>query len=315
MATDSQARRWNAVRPLFPPFILPPFAGLRGERGYIRPSISLQPNVTDLAMNQSRLLIMLLPFCLLPLLAQQMGAQPAASPVSVPFNSAWFGTVGAGLTAHDNGAFSRRLASFVPAKPDGEPYLYQNSEFFETGTILTAGGGLLFGERYLVGGSGEMVRYPESQSIMPPGSPRDQYILRGGGGGLDFGYAVVNDGQTLVFPYLQGGYYGYTLEYHNNQSDSLPFFEGNPVAPGGVGTYTGAAPRVAIGVGLVHFLGSAEADGSRSGFVVAARLTWGVMPSRPSWEQDGKPVNNGGLTPAWNGVSFGISIGGGGGGK
>lgn len=245
---------------------------------------------------------------LLLLLAQQGNAQPATS---FRFKSAWFGTIGVGLTAHDNGAFSRRLASYVPSKPDGEPYLYQNREFFGTGTMLSAGGGVLLDERYLLGGSGEMVSYPEMESIMPPGSPRDRYILSGGGGGIDVGYAVVNDGQTLVFPYLQGGYYGYTLEYHNNQTDSLPFFEGNPVAPSGIGTYTGAAPRVALGVGLVHYLGSTETDGSRSGFVIAARLTWGVMPSRPLWEQDGKPVNNGGLTPAWNGVSFSISVGGG----
>lgn len=248
------------------------------------------------------------------LLAQPTTAQPAAAPpVSAPFNSAWFGTVGAGLTAHDNGAFSRRLASYVPQKPDGEPYLYQNDEFSETGTILTAGGGFLFNERYLLGGSAEMVSYPESESIMPPGSPRDRYTLGGIGGGVDVGYALVNDGQTLLFPYLQAGYYGYTLEYHNNQTDSLSFFEGNPVAPGGVGSYAGAAPRVALGIGLVHFLGSAERDGSRSGFVIAARLTWGVMPSRPAWKQDGVTVNNGGLTPAWNGVSFSISVGGGGG--
>jgi len=264
-------------------------------------------------MKLSRLFAVAFAPLLAPLLATYTFAQTPTSPPSTSFNSAWFGTVGAGLTAHDNGAFSRRLASFVPSKPDGEAYLYQNSEFFETGTMLTAGGGFLLNERYLVGGSGEMVRYPETESIVPPGTPRDRYILSGGGGGLDLGYALVNDGQTLLFPYLQGGYYGYTLEYHNNQTDSLPFFEGNPVAPGGVGTYTGAAPRVAIGIGLVHFLGSAEADGSRNGFVIAARLTWGVMPSRPSWEQEGKTVNNGGLTPAWNGVSFGISVGGGGG--
>lgn len=264
-------------------------------------------------MNRSRLLIALIAPLLLPLLAKQLRSQPADSPASFSFNSAWFATIGAGLTAHDNGAFSRRLASYVPQQPDGEPYLYQNSEFFETGTMLAAGGGVLLNERYLLGGSAELVSYPESESIMPPGSPRDRYTLGGIGGGIDIGYALVNDGQTLVFPYLQGGYYSYSLDYQNNQTDSLPFFEGNPVAPGGVGSYAGAAPRVALGVGLVHYLGSAERDGSRSGFVIAARLTWGVMPSRPLWKQDGETVNNGGLTPAWNGVSFSISVGGGGG--
>jgi hypothetical protein len=227
------------------------------------------------------------------------------------FETAWFGTVGAGIAVHDNGAFSRRLASYTPLKPNGENRLYQTEPFFGTGGTWNAGVGLLVGRNYFIGVSGETVSYATAKSIVPPETPQDEYMLSGSGGGLDLGYALVNRDGVLVVPYVQAGYYGYSLDYHNAQNDSIPFFEGTPVAPGTTATFTGAAPRVALGIGLMKFLGSPDADGSQSGLVLCARLTWGVMPSRPSWEQNGTKVDNGGLTPAYNGVALSISIGGG----
>lgn len=237
----------------------------------------------------------------------------SSSSLAQPLSTAWFAGVGGGLAAHDNGAFSRRLKSYTPLRDNGEDYLYQTGDFATAGITLNAGGAVLFGGSYVVGASGEMVSYPVVHSINAPGNARDEYRLGGWGGGLDLGFAAVNDAGMLVFPYLHLGYYGYGLDYTNNQGDSIPFFEGKPVPPGTTATYTGAAPRLGIGIGMVKLIG-VDGAGSTGGFAIAARLTWGVMPSRPEWlEPDGTVVNNGGLTPAYNGVALSVSIGGGGG--
>ena len=228
-----------------------------------------------------------------------------------PLSTAWFAGVGGGLAAHDNGAFSRRLKSYTPAHANGESFLYQTGDFPSTGLTLDAGGGLMVGGGWVIGASGQMVSYPVVTSINGPGTTADEYSLGGSGAGLDVGYALVNDAGTLIFPYLQGGYYGYSLDYTNNQSEAIPFFEGKPVASGATATYTGAAPRLGLGVGLVKLIG-VDGAGSTGGMAVTARLSWGMMLSRPEWkEPDGSVVNNGGLTPAYNGVSFSITIGGG----
>jgi hypothetical protein len=232
------------------------------------------------------------------------------TPISPALSWAWFGWVGGGVSAHDNGPFSRRLRSYTPVGTDGENMLYQTEHFSSIGLNLVAGGGVLFNEVYMIGASGERVSFPTVEAITSPGRPRDQYSLTGGGGGLDLGYAIVNEDATLIYPFIHAGLYGYSLEYRNNQSDSIPFFEGNPVPPGTTATYNGSAIRLGAGIGLVKFLG----DGT-GGLLVGARLTYGHMPSRPEWEDNGTVVNNGGLTPCYNAVMFSLSVGGGGGGR
>ncbi|MBS1912940.1 MAG: hypothetical protein JST22_13220 [Bacteroidetes bacterium] len=224
-------------------------------------------------------------------------------------DGAFFGSVGAGLAAHDNGAFSRRLKQYTPLKPGGEEYVYQTRDFSTAGTVVSGSIGWMFGGRYVIGAAAEQVSYPEMNSINAPGNPRDRYLLAAQGAGLDFGYAVVNRAGMLVYPYGHLGYYGYTLDYTNNQPTPIPFFEGKPVASGATATYTGSAPRWALGVNMVKFIGATPAPGS---LAITARLSWGMMFSRPAWkEPGGDVVNNGGLTPGYNGVALTIGIGGG----
>jgi hypothetical protein len=226
---------------------------------------------------------------------------------------AWFVAAGAGLAAHDNGAFSDRLKSYAPVRANGENFIYQTGDFSSAGTTLDAGLGMLFGGRYIIGASGEQVGYPAVRSINGPGNARDVYSLGAREAGLDFGYAAVNDDGMLIFPYLHAGYAAYGLDYSNNQDEAIPFFEGKPVAPGTTATYTGGGARLALGLGLVKLIG-VDGAGSTAGFLVSARVTWGMMISRPEWhEPDGSIVNNGGLTPGYNGVVFSISVGAGGG--
>ncbi|MDB5034666.1 MAG: hypothetical protein JWQ98_1907 [Chlorobi bacterium] len=242
----------------------------------------------------------------------------AASPLlpAQSLSTAWFGTVGGGLATLDNGAFSDRLKSYTPSHAGGEHFLYQTDAFATTGYTIDAGAAMLLGESFVIGASGQRLSYAPMETITPPGAPRDEYLLSGGGGGIDLGYAVVNaasagGSSTLVYPFLQGGYYGYSLQYSNHQSEPIPFFEGKAVPAGTSATYTGAAPRLGIGVGLVHLIG-VDGSGSTGGLAIAARVMWGSMLSRPEWnEPDGAKVGNGGLTPAYNGVTFSVSIGGG----
>lgn len=221
-------------------------------------------------------------------------------------NGAVIGMVGAGLAAHDNGAFSNRLQSYTPTRANGEELIYQTENFISAGTALNAGLCTMFGRGYVLGLAAERTAYPTVHAVTSPGSPRDDYDLSAIEGGLDLGYAFVNDVSTIVYPFLHTGYCSYSLEYHNQQGVPVPFFEGQPVASGSSATYTGAGARWALGVGLVHFLGSSD------GLAIAARLTWGMMVSRAEWaEPDGGTVKNGGLTPGYNGVNLSISIGGG----
>lgn len=217
--------------------------------------------------------------------------------------------VGGGLSAYDNGAFSDRLKSYTPVRGNGENFLYQTEDFPTTGWTVNASLGAFVGDDLFVGLSGQKVLYPTINSINSPGNPRDQYTLNGMGGGLDLGLVLHRATGTVLMPYLHGGYYGYELEYVNKQSEAIPFFEGKPVASGSSAVYSGYAPRVAVGVELVHLLTS-SAGGSFAP-AVTARLDWGMMISRPEWkEPDGSTVSNGGLTPAYNGVSLSVAISG-----
>ena len=218
--------------------------------------------------------------------------------------TAWFGGIGAGLVAHDNGSFSDRLQSWSPLGENGQEQVYRTGRFSGTGFTLNAGGSLLFSRKYVVGASGEWLTFPTVESITT-NDIRSEYDLSGGGGQLELGYAAVNNKGTLVWPYLSLGYYGYSLDFHNNQSDSIPFFEGEPVAPGTTATYTGASFRPGLGVGLTRFM-------STAGLVLTARLGWGMFLSHPEWENAaGNIVNNGGKTPCYSGVGLSVTIGGG----
>jgi hypothetical protein len=219
----------------------------------------------------------------------------------------WFAGIGAGIGAHDNGPLSRRLQQYTPAI-GGENLLYRTEDFPNIGATLNASTGVLINEALLFGLNGESITFPTVYSRSGPGNVQDEYNLSAIGGGLDIGYAVINDDATLVYPFLHAGYHQYELLYTNNQRDSVPFFEGNPVPAGATATYTGGALRFAVGVGLTRYLGGLS-GGSAGPFMINARLSYGRMPSRPAWEQNGETVNNGGHTPEYNAVTLSVTIG------
>ncbi|MCB0712063.1 MAG: hypothetical protein KDD67_07010 [Ignavibacteriae bacterium] len=226
-------------------------------------------------------------------------------------SSAWFGGIGVGIGAHDNEAFSNRLSSWSPVGENGREMVYRTGRFSSTGFTANAGGGLLLGGGFVLGASGERLFFPSVVGVTTE-EEVGEYSLSGGGGGLEFGWAFYNNSGTLVWPYVSVGYYGYALDFTNNLSDSIPLFEGTPIAPGGQATYTGAAPRIGLGVGLTRFLGGSKGASSITVPVVTARLGWGIFPSHPEWEQDGVTVNNGGHTPCYSALALSVTIGGGG---
>lgn len=219
--------------------------------------------------------------------------------------SAWFGGVGVGVGAHDNGPFSNRLQSWSPVGADNMERVYRTGAVSGTGYTLNGGGAVLFSEKFLIGASGERLLFPSFEAVTTD-EKRASYSLSGGGGGLDFGYAVVNDGGTIIWPYLTAGYYGYSLTFDNTLDVATPFFEGEPVAAGASETYTGASFRGGLGVGLTRFIG-----GTSSGPVLQVRLNYGRYLSHPTWEVDGTEVFNGGKTPCYNALQLSVMIGGG----
>jgi hypothetical protein len=222
--------------------------------------------------------------------------------------SLWFVQAGGGVGAHDNGPFSRRLQSYTPRQNNGERFVYRTEEFANVGYSIGAAAGFMMDSGLLLGASGETVMFPIVESINGLGNERDEYTLSGWEGGLDIGWTLLNEDATIVYPFLHFAYAGYALDYANHQTDSIPFFEGNAVPAGTTATYTGAAPRFAIGVGMNSIVG-----GTLGGFLVGARLSYGRMISAPEWEQEGEVVNNGGHTPYYNSLTLSVAIGFGGG--
>jgi len=221
----------------------------------------------------------------------------------------FFMTVGGGLVAFDNGAFSHRLQSYVPSGHDGEGLVYSTPHFPTNGFTIDGSIGILVGGDVIVGLCGQSLTFKPIKAITSPGFARDEYVLSGRGGGVEIALPVVNEGGVVVSPFVEGGYYGYSLDYTNRQVDSLPFFEGVPVAPGGTTTYRGSAPRIGLGVSMTAYLRE-SADAGSFCPVLRARLSWGTMLSRPRWtEPDGSEVKNGGLTPAYNGVALTVQVG------
>jgi hypothetical protein len=230
--------------------------------------------------------------------------------VAQSIQSAWFAQLSAGMGAHDNGPFSRRLQSYTPRQDNGERFLYQTEALTNVGYSLGAAFGYMIDGGVLVGASGEIVMFPTIEAITAPGNERDEYVLGGWDGGIDIGYVVINEDKTIVYPYLHGGLASYSLEYTNRQDDSIPFFEGKPVPPGTTATYTGSAPRIGLGIGFNSFVGG----GPVGGVIVGARVLYGRMLTHPEWEEpSGGTVNNGGHTPCYNAVTLSVSLGFGGG--
>jgi hypothetical protein len=236
-----------------------------------------------------------------------VGAAPCL--FAQPLESGWFGGIGVGIGAHDNGPFSNRLQSWSPIGERGRERVYRSAPVPSTGYTLNAGGAVLLSEKVLLGASGELLFFPSFEAITTE-EERSVYSLSGLGGGLDFGYAIVNDGGTLVWPFVSAGYYGYTLDFENNQTEPTPFFEGDPVEPGATETYDGASFRGGLGVGFTRYLGGGT-SGELSGLVLQMRLTWGRYLSHPSWSANGEEVTNGGHTPCYNALSLSVMIGGG----
>lgn len=236
---------------------------------------------------------------------------PGSQPESIAFSTVIEAGGGGGLVAFDNGAFSRRLQSFRAYTDAGEQRVYTTEAFPTGGATLDGHIGLIFGGRWMVGASGQTLTFPEVRSINGAGKPHDSYELSGGGGGGDLGIAFTATSNSVIYAFASGGLYGYSLDYTNRQDDSIPFFEGTPVAPNTTARYTGSAARLGVGIGLVCPLTVWGSGDTRTAPTLTARLTWGSMISRPRWvDADGVEVNNGGLTPAYNGVSLSLQIGG-----
>ena len=222
--------------------------------------------------------------------------------------SAIFGGIGIGLVAHDNEPFSNRLGSWSPPGEENRVRVYRTPPVSNTGFTLNAGGALLIDSRYVLGLSGEMLFFPSFEAITTT-EDRAIYNLGAVGGGLDFGYAVINDDATLLWPYISLGYYSYSLSFENKSGEPTPFFESEPVPAGGTETYSGGAFRPGIGLALTRFIGGANEAEDPSGFILMARLGWGFFPSHPNWQIDGNDVANGGRTPCYSGVGLSVSIG------
>lgn len=138
------------------------------------------------------------------------------------------------------------------------------------------GGGLLVAHRLWIGGKGFGVLHRLT------GEARGRGSLRAGGGGFEVGAALVNDGRSLVIPFLGVGGLGYNLDLE---------------APAGGSLARGGAPLVASGEATLKAgLLTAELGarfqrlifwGSR-GMTVGVEVGLLTSLNSPRWKQDGQ---------------------------
>ena len=108
------------------------------------------------------------------------------------------------------------------------------------------GGGkaLLWG--LVIGGKGFFLAYPETSTA------RGSSLLRGGGGGFDLGYAVVNRSDRIVCPFVGIGGIGFDLSVANI-SDEAMLLGSEEIEPNEDATFSGGFWYLEGGMGAHRF--------------------------------------------------------------
>lgn len=165
---------------------------------------------------------------------------------------------------------------------------------------LGGGGFGLLGERVVVGGHGYSFFYADMVET-------DREIsMDGGGGAFRLGYAVLNDGQQLLYPYAGIGGMQVEMEVDNRSGGELRLGD-RSLPNNSMTTLELPQAQLELGLGWQRLL----ALGGPEGFAIGIDLHYSFSLSEQPW-QDASDVAWGGLAGQASRWSLTITVGGGG---
>ena len=143
------------------------------------------------------------------------------------------------------------------------------------------GGFALFGRRYVVAGGG-WGQFPQKANS---GAYQARQSL--GGGGLDLGYAFMNQNAWLGFAALGLGGYGRWLELENKSGQNLPFGQ-TGITGNGKGEFSQGLAYWQVRLDLHRFFAlGTEPSGLSMGLSLGYLRGWG---SQPIWSENGQDI-------------------------
>jgi hypothetical protein len=170
----------------------------------------------------------------------------------------------------------------------------------EFGYTVGGGGRMLLFHRLVIGGKGFGLFPPEV------GGPNGTARVSGGGGGLELGFAAVNQPKLLFFPYFGVGGFGLGLELHNTSQDQIQLGDAAALLPDEQRDYASGFVYLEVGAGLHRLIFFGD-GGLAVGFNVGGIFS--VAPSR--WSDSGEDI--GGVDePRLSGAYLQLTVGGGG---
>jgi hypothetical protein len=224
----------------------------------------------------------------------------AASPAAHADTRAGFGGFGhwsQGFMLGDFGGLEPALgAKGALGEADSAPG-YANT-FGGGGRMLMLGG-------LVLGGRGYGLETEESHTTA--GSAK----LSGGGGGVDIGWAFLNDGKYIAYPYVGAQGLGFGLDLDNNTDDAMAFGTSHSIESTHSAVFASGTWALDFGMGMHQFLFEPEKGGG-GGFVLGGEMGVLVGLSGGEWT-DSEDVVVKGVDPfALTTLYMRLNVGGGG---
>ena len=116
------------------------------------------------------------------------------------------------------------------------------------GWTIGGGGWGLMAEHFLLGGRGFGMFYPNASTN------RGSATVTGGGGSFDIGYAVINQDQWLLFPFLGAGGADFTVQITNDSSNPMSLGAADEIPVAESRSFDFGFWTVEAGVGLQRLL-------------------------------------------------------------
>ena len=168
------------------------------------------------------------------------------------------------------------------------------------GVHLGGGGRALLDGRWIVGA--------RAYALLPSPArtPTGRGLAVAFGGSFDVGYAVVNRGEWLVYPYFGVGGLGQALEVTNKSSRTVSFGD-RTIRPGDEEYFRTGMATVEVGLGVQHVLFSRG-----GGFIVGAEVGLTTSTWSARWRDDDGDRVAGVAASRFGAVMVRLTVGGGG---
>ncbi|MEM6265563.1 MAG: hypothetical protein AAGI38_23880, partial [Bacteroidota bacterium] len=178
-------------------------------------------------------------------------------------------------------------------------------EFSPAGYAIGGGGFSLVNGRYIFGGHGYGLGYPNLQASGP------EIEVSSGGGAFLFGYVIFNQSRWLIFPTVGFGGMGMSMDIKNQGSQDLQFGD-DAILAGTTREYTFGTPTLEGNLSIKRLISRANGI-EEGGFALGVDVGYVLGLSRGNWEEDISEQRVGNLREGFlEGFYVRLSIGGGG---